>query len=307
MKKNRVYGVLGISSKMSNWNADFTGRPKTTSKGDIFGSDKALKYPMKVKWSNEGEKVMYIKSYKEEKGSIVPKALAERYSELFGENVAQNGKEVTAKLFECLDIMNFGATFAEGGANISITGAVQIGQGYNLYEDARIEVQDILSPFRNSKKEHAANSSLGTKIISDEAHYCYPFTVNPNNYNNYKGLVEGFEGYTKEAYEKFKEASLSAATAFATNSKFGCENEYGLFVEMKEDSKVFIPELSNYIKFKKSEKNILDVSEVINLLSKINDVEKIEIYYNSFVLDVLMEKEDSRIKKYNIITLEEVI
>lgn len=307
MKKNRVYGVLGISSKMSNWNADFTGRPKTTSKGDIFGSDKALKYPMKVKWSNEGEKVMYIKSYKEEKGSIVPKALAERYSELFGEKVAKNGKEVTAKLFECLDIMNFGATFAEGGANISITGAVQIGQGYNLYEDARIEVQDILSPFRNSKKEDAANSSLGTKIISDEAHYCYPFTVNPNNYNNYKGLVEGFEGYTKEAYEKFKEASLSAATAFATNSKFGCENEYGLFVEMKEDSKVFIPDLSNYIKFKKSEKNILDVSEVINLLSKINDVEKIEIYYNSFVLDVLVETEDSRIKKYNIITLEEVI
>ena len=307
MKKNRVYGVLGISSKMSNWNADFTGRPKTTSKGDIFGSDKALKYPMKVKWSNEGEKVMYIKSYKEEKGSIVPKALAERYSELFGENVAQNGKEVTAKLFECLDIMNFGATFAEGGANISITGAVQIGQGYNLYEDARIEVQDILSPFRNSKKDDAANSSLGTKIISDEAHYCYPFTVYPNNYNNYKGLVEGFEGYTKEAYEKFKEASLSAATAFATNSKFGCENEYGLFVEMKEDSKVFIPDLSNYIKFKKADKNILDVSEVINLLSKINDVEKIEIYYNSFVLDVLVEKEDSRIKKYNIITLEEVI
>ena len=211
MKKNRVYGILGISSKMSNWNADFTGRPKTTSKGDIFGSDKALKYPMKVKWSNEGEKVMYIKSYKEEKGSIVPKALAERYSELFGEKVAKNAKEVTAKLFECLDIMNFGATFAEGGANISITGAVQIGQGYNLYEDARIEVQDILSPFNpnkdKSKKaetdseiDKGTSTSIGKKIIVDEAHYCYPFTVNPNNYNNYKGLVEGFEGYTKEAY-----------------------------------------------------------------------------------------------------------
>ena len=52
----RVYGVLGISSIMSNWNADFSGFPKTTSDGNIFGSDKALKYPMKKMWENEGEK-----------------------------------------------------------------------------------------------------------------------------------------------------------------------------------------------------------------------------------------------------------
>ena len=44
--KNRVYGVIGIKSKMANWNADFTGRPKTTSDGTIFGSDKAFKYPI---------------------------------------------------------------------------------------------------------------------------------------------------------------------------------------------------------------------------------------------------------------------
>ena len=29
-------------SRMSNWNADFTGYPKTTSSGEIFGSDKAF-------------------------------------------------------------------------------------------------------------------------------------------------------------------------------------------------------------------------------------------------------------------------
>ena len=44
---NRVYGIIGIGANMANWNADFTGRPKSTSNGDIFGSDKALKYPMK--------------------------------------------------------------------------------------------------------------------------------------------------------------------------------------------------------------------------------------------------------------------
>jgi CRISPR-associated protein Csh2 len=68
---------------MANWNADFTGRPKSTSNGDIFGSDKALKYPMKKMWENEGKKVLYIKSFKEEKDSVIPRKLAERYSLLF--------------------------------------------------------------------------------------------------------------------------------------------------------------------------------------------------------------------------------
>ena len=44
----RVYGVLGISAIMANWNADFTGYPKMTSYGNIFGSDKALKYPRQL-------------------------------------------------------------------------------------------------------------------------------------------------------------------------------------------------------------------------------------------------------------------
>ena len=39
----RVYGVIGISSIMANWNADFSGYPKTISDGRTFGSDKALK------------------------------------------------------------------------------------------------------------------------------------------------------------------------------------------------------------------------------------------------------------------------
>ena len=33
---NRVYGIIGIKAKMANWNADFTGRPKSTSNGDIY-------------------------------------------------------------------------------------------------------------------------------------------------------------------------------------------------------------------------------------------------------------------------------
>ena len=39
----RVYGVIGIFPSMANWNADFSGYPKSLSDGTVFGSDKALK------------------------------------------------------------------------------------------------------------------------------------------------------------------------------------------------------------------------------------------------------------------------
>ena len=89
MMNKRVYGVMGISSIMANWNADFRGYPKMTSKGDTFGSDKAFKYPMKKMWDENGEKVVYIKSMttvQEKNGatSFVPRTLTERYQKMFG-------------------------------------------------------------------------------------------------------------------------------------------------------------------------------------------------------------------------------
>jgi len=303
----RVYGLIGISSVMSNWNADFTGRPKSTSKGDIFGSDKALKYPMKVMWDAQGEKVLYMKSFKEDKGKINPRSLSERYEYVFGEKVAKDNDVVLGNLFKCIDVLNFGATFAEEKSNFSITGAVQIGQGFNLYEDSRVEVQDILSPFRNSKNDTAEASSLGTKIVSDEAHYCYPFTVNPNHYKNYAEIVKGFDGYTEEAYAKFKEAARTSATAFATNSKIGCDNEYALFIEMKEGSQKALPILTHYIGFEKNElETILDVTELMTLIKEIEAIETVELFYNPSMIQVKDGSGFTDGKRFHIITGKEV-
>lgn len=56
-------------------------------------------------------------------------------------------------LFQAADVKNFGATFAEEKNNISITGAVQFGQGFNKYEGTSPEEQQILSPFRDGSKD----------------------------------------------------------------------------------------------------------------------------------------------------------
>ncbi len=309
---NRVYGIIGIKSIMANWNADFTGRPKTTSSGDIFGSDKALKYPMKRMWQNQGEKVLYIKSYKidpkgkgEEKDKLQPKNLQERYEEIFAPAKLDgkiSSKQILSNLFSAIDVMNFGATFAGKDNNISIMGAVQIGQGFNKYSQSNIEIQDILSPFRNSNKDEADASSLGSKIMSDEAHYFYHFAVNPENYNDYTKMLDNFEGYTKEAYDKFKEAALISATAFNTNSKLGCENEFAIFIECKPESKLYLPDLAQYVKFEKAEKNIINL-EALNFISSFtNDIEKIEIYYNPYTTQDI--KTNLNVEKRNIFTRE---
>lgn len=305
---NRIYGVIGIKSKMANWNADFTGRPKTTSNGDIFGSDKAFKYPIKKMWESEEKdaKVLYVKSYKtDNKGNLQARTLAERFEQLFGKNVKEikDKKEILKLLFSAIDVKNFGATFAEGSNNISITGAVQIGQGLNKYEDSTIEMQDILSPFVDAtKKDTAQNTSIGKKIVSDEAHYFYPFSVNPENYNIYTNEIEDLEGYTREDYEKFKRGCLYAATAYNTNSKIGCENEFAIFVECKEGSKLYLANLDQYIEFRKQEdeKDIIDISKLHEILAQENvksQIEKIEIYYNSYTTELVGTREDDIVKE----------
>lgn len=297
---NRVYGVVGIRSVMANWNADFSARPKTISNGTIFGSDKAFKYPIKRMWQAAGEKVLAIKSYKietksgdEEAGKLQPRDLQERYEQIFQTAINDKtpSKEVLKNLFSAIDVMNFGVTFAEKKQNISITGAVQIGQGFNKYSETQIETQDILSPYRNSnaKKEEATASTLGSKIVTDEAHYFYPIAVNPGNYLEYQDLgIEGFAGYTKEAYEQFKKGCLVAATAFHTNSKSGSENEFALFVNCREGSDLYLPNLDRYVDFAKPNgRNTIILTKLTELLKGHGqNIDSVEVYYNPLDTDV---------------------
>lgn len=304
MKKmnNRVYGVVGIKSKMANWNADFSGRQKTTSDGNIFGSDKAFKYPIKKMWEIEGKKVLYIKSYKNEKNNLQARTLAERFENIFGKQVKEikDKKEVIKYLFSAIDVQNFGATFAEEKNNISITGAVQVGQGLNKYENSTIEIIEILSPFTDAKKEDAQNTSIGKKTVSNEAHYFYPFSINPENYNIYTNEIEDLQGYTKEAYESFKQGCLVAATAYNTNSKMGCENEFAIFIECKENSKLYLSNLDEYIGFEKQEeKDIIDLTKLMDILNKEDikkEIEKIEIYYNSYTTNLIGDINSATVK-----------
>ena len=292
---------------MANWNASFDGFPKEMSDRTVFGSDKALKYAMKKIWTNQGKSVLYLKSYKFKEGKkekpdkLQPRNLKERYKHVFDTEINDkaDSKEILKNLFAAVDVRQFGATFAESSNNISITGAVQVGQGIAKYDQGVVE-QQILSPFRDPNKPDAIQTSLGTKITSEETHYFYPVSINPESYKDYVNL-DVTDGYTEEDYQNFKQVALVAATALNTNSKAGCENEFTMFVEVDKD--IYLPDLTEYIGFEKIEngkdKIIIELAELLNGI----DVKAIEIFYNTKTLDIITDVE---IKSYNIFTREEV-
>lgn len=254
--------------------------------------------------------------------------MKERYIKVFEDEDLKDVKKVLTNLMAAVDIKNFGATFAEAGCNIAITGAVQIGQGFNKYIDTNAEEQDILSPFKDAKAKEknevkakakakannlseddievkdAQNSTLGTKITSNEAHYFYPFVINPLAYKELVDL-DVTEGYTEEDYQNFKRTALVSATAFATNSKVGCENEFAVFVETESDA--YLPNLSEYVTFAKGEdKNIIDLKKLANILKDMSQqIKSVEIYYNPYTTE-LTNDDIKAAKHFNIITSKEV-
>ena len=74
---------------------------------------------------------------------------------------------------------------------------VQFEQGFNKFDDTNVEIQDILSPFADSTKDDAKQSTLGTKITVDELIIFYGFCINPKAYEEYKLLLKVLGIYTK--------------------------------------------------------------------------------------------------------------
>lgn len=129
------------------------------------------------------------------------------------------------------------------------------------------------------------------------------FVINPMTYKEWIKLGVT-EGYTEEDYQNFKRTALVATTSYATNAKEGCENEFAIFVETDPD--LYLPNLSEYITFKKEEEiNVIDISDCTEILSAMkNRIKNVEVYYNPYTTKLVSAIEEAKI--YNIVTQKEV-
>ena len=196
--KNRVFGCAIIKAINSNYNADFSGQPRTLPSGVVYATDKAFKYTVKNYLKDVyDDQIFYFKSLNE---NLNPRSLDERYKLIFGEYPKSKGKgkkdeitkiEVAKNLLTCLDVRCFGATFA-GATNISVHGPVQVNHGVNIWKENNIYTEQITSPFSNKADDADAekgNTTIGRQSKLEEGHYLHHFSINPGNLSELASII----------------------------------------------------------------------------------------------------------------------
>ena len=291
--KNRVFGCAIVKAINANYNADFSGQPRTLPSGIVYATDKAFKYTVKnyLKDVYPNEKVFYFKSLNE---NLNPISLDETYVKYFGEYPKNDKKKESIKpvvarnLLSCIDIRLFGATFA-GQTNISVHGPVQVNHATNIWSENHIYNEQITSPFSNKADDPEAEkgmTTIGRQARLEEGHYLHHFSINPHNLCDITSLAGAdCAKLTGEDIAKLKEAMRRGATWYDSASKAGCENEMLVWVQLKEESKVVLPSFTELIVLqseKEDGKCVYDFAKLRDVLTKIvNEIESIDIFYNN--------------------------
>ena len=308
--KKRVYGCAIVKAINSNYNADFSGQPRTLPDGIVYATDKAFKYSIKkyLKDAYENANIFYMKTLND---NLNPRSLDERYENLFKALPKDDTKkkDVAKNLLSCLDVKLFGATFTSGNNSVSVHGPVQINHGVNIWKDNNIYTEQITSPFRNEKKgkdRETENSmtTIGRQSRLEEGHYLHHFSINPGNLDDISEIVGEDVKLDDADIDKLKVGMRRGVTWYDSASKAGCENEMLVWVELKEGEKLVLPSFATLInleeeKEKENGKCVYDFEALTNKLEEIkSSVESVEVYYNkqTCILKNLTEE----VKQYDI-------
>ncbi len=319
----RAYGFVVIKAINSNYNADFTGQPRTLPDGTVYATDKALKYTVRHYIKNEypDEKVFVYKRLNENQN---PYTLKEAYEAFFDKKINKaSKKKIIIDLLSAIDVKFFGATFAPKGSgaedkNISIHGPVQINHGVNIWKEGNIYSEQIMSPFRNPGQDDSSEksaSTLGREAKLQEGHYIYHFSINPKNIKDIVEIVKDESLsvkdesllLTEEDIDILKEALRKGVTYYDSAAKVGSENEMLFYIELTEDSKLVLPNFTDMVKIKEDndDNRIFDLELVKKELDKYkNEISKCEIYYNPNLIKVINMPDEC--KKYDIASCNEI-
>ena len=291
----RVFGAAIVKAVNSNYNADFSGQPRTLPNGSVYATDKAYKYTIKnyLKDVYTGEKIFYFKRLNEE---FNPLTLEDTYFNVFKTEEATDKKVVAKNILSCIDIRLFGSTFAlkgRGGGKIalSIHGPVQINHGVNIWEENNIYSEQITAPFSSPGDKDKGMTTIGRQSKLEEGHYLHHFSVNPKNLREIVELAgEGTDTLTDEDINKLKEAMRRGASYYDSASKAGTDNEFLIWVQLTEDSKLVLPNFTSLIDMKPEKEDgkvVLNLEKLTNELDKHTDeIEKIEIYRNEGAVNI---------------------
>lgn len=309
--KNRVYGCVVVKAVNANYNADFNGLPRRLkSDGSFYATDKSFKWLVRnyIKKNHETEKVLFTKIYDKEYKDTV--GLKEAFEVVTSTDDIKNlkKKDILPKLTDCIDVRLFGAVFSPENAkkndkdenkNISLHGVVQINHAIDLFGKGKVYTDEILAPF----------TAIGSMSKATEAHYIHNFSINPKNLSSWSKIVDDkqLKLISQNDINILKNAFNNAATFYDSHSKSGVENELSIYVTLKENSILTLPNFAQFIKFKKGEnreKNSFDISTLISYLAKYDsEIDSIEIYTIEELTGVVYDSINKKIKKCDLLQL----
>jgi CRISPR-associated protein Csh2 len=310
--KTRAYGFAIVKANNSNYNADFSGQPRSLPSGQIYATDKALKYTVRnyLNDAYPNEKVFYFKRLNKE---MNPLSLDHTYITVFPEHkdlkaTDKETKSIVIKdILSCIDIRLFGSTFAKkakgGNIALSLHGPVQINHGVNIWNEGNIFSEQITSPFNSDSESKNEQTTIGRQSKLEEGHYVHHFSINPKNIEEISSHgQEGTQTLSENDIELLKEGLRKGATYYDSAAKAGTENEMLFYVELNKDSKLVLPNFTEMVKIsdaKENGKRYFDLEDVKSELSKYSDeISKCEIYFNSN--NVVVENLPDSCQKLNL-------
>jgi CRISPR-associated protein Csh2 len=288
-KKNKeykgfIFGFSIIKAENANWNADFTGYPRTLPDGMVFATDKAYKYAIRRYWHDVlNEDILMWRTYKNEgKDKGKPESLRDKHIAIKKKFKLNSEDEdfyskIISKIFDnFIDVRMFGVTYTPREEKISfnINGPCQITYGVNKYNNTESYLNKITAPKtsgnKNKKNKDETKDeedktegqfTIGSEARLTEAHYVYDFSINPNNISKDEFLkaISKDENNTKpefylysEDIDKIKEAFRLSPSYLTSTPKIGVNTGLLFWVETRSqnDAKLLVPNLKNLVEIK---------------------------------------------------------
>lgn len=297
--KSFYQGIYVTETILGNPNGDFVDNSPRNFDGNVFTTDKCIKYNIRKyihdsieDLENKENIVFFFPRLVEgaEKGDNKFRTRDDVFNFIFNESESFE-ENFNALKENSPDVRMFGGTFSfKNNDSKQIYGPIQLTYGVDINE-AQIKRLQIGAPFATESGKQKTN---GSEAVVDDAIISYDITINPNNHPNL--LLENDVELFKKAL--WYGTNLRKSTSKKTDSKLL------ILIKFKEDDIVLsLGELNELIsvinkkEHKLREENIkLDCNKLFDKVSKFDDfIESIDLYYDSNEIELIFDFESKKL------------
>lgn len=296
--KNYYQGIFVTETVMGNPNGDFVDNSPRNIDGNVFTTDKCIKYNIRnyihSNYENieENENMVFFYPRLQKDAKPYESKFLTR-DNVFNEYFNKKFEDV---LENAVDVKMFGGTFSLKGTDPKqIYGPIQISYGLDI-NDAQIKKLQIGAPFANKE---GSQKTIGSESVVDDAIITYDIIINPNNYP---------ELLSENNLKLFKEALWYGTNSRKTTSKKTDAKVLILikFKNEKDTIKSFnIGELKETISIKNKNERLNHgkiVFDTTNLIKKLETYEEyidsIDIYGDKNEVDIQLDCKNIQINYY---------